>query len=45
MDSYHIILKVHYIIKSQPLSLADRVMTDKRLLYWHLYSYALLVNH
>ena len=45
VDSRHVILKVHYVVESQPLSLADRVVTDKRLLYWHLRGHALLVDH
>jgi hypothetical protein len=33
VESRHVILKVYYIIKSQPLSIIDRVVTNKRLLY------------
>ena len=36
VDSRHVILEVHYVVENQPLSLADRVVTDERLLCWHL---------
>jgi hypothetical protein len=36
VDSRHVILKVYYVVENQPLSLVDRVVTDKRLLCWHL---------
>jgi hypothetical protein len=36
VDSCYIILEVYNVIKNQPLSLADRVVTDNPLLYWHL---------
>jgi hypothetical protein len=45
MDSRHVILELYNVVESQPLSLANRVVIDKRLLYWHLYSHALLINH
>ena len=32
VDSRHVILEVHYVVESQPLSLVDRVAIDKRLL-------------
>jgi hypothetical protein len=33
VDSHYIILKVHYIVESQPLSLINRVVINKKLLY------------
>jgi len=36
VDSRHVILEVHNVIKNQPLSLAYRVVTDDPLLCWHL---------
>ena len=39
------ILEVHNVVENQSLSLADRVVTDKRLLYWHLRGHALLGDH
>jgi hypothetical protein len=44
-NSRYVILEVYYVVESQPLSLVDRVATDKRLLYWHLRGYALLIDH
>jgi hypothetical protein len=45
VESRHVILEVYYVVESQPLSLTDRVVTDKRLLCWHLCGNALLVDH
>jgi hypothetical protein len=36
VDSRHVILKPHNVVENQPMSLTDRVVTDKRLLCWHL---------
>jgi hypothetical protein len=33
IESRYVILKVYYVVKSQPISLINRVVTDKRLLY------------
>jgi hypothetical protein len=33
MDSRHVILEVYNVVKDQSLSLIDKVITDKRLLY------------
>jgi hypothetical protein len=45
VDSRHVILEVYYIVESQPLSLTDRVVIDKRLLCWHLCGYMLLIDY
>ena len=45
INSHHVILEVYYVIESQPLSLADKVVTDKRPLCWHLHSHALLIDY
>ena len=36
MDSRHVILEKHNVVENQPLSLADRVVTDDLLRCWHL---------
>ena len=36
VGSRHVILEPHNVVENQPLSLADRVVTDERLLCWHL---------
>jgi hypothetical protein len=36
IDSRYVILEPYNVVKNQPMSLADRVVTDKRLLCWHL---------
>jgi hypothetical protein len=36
MDCRHVILKIRYIIKSQPLSFAQRIVADYLQAWWHL---------
>jgi len=33
VESRHVILEPHNVVENQPITLADRVVIDKRLLY------------